>query len=201
MKTTNARKGALFGGLVLIQYATMSKQTREALLQRRDDLRNNRPQLKLALKKAAVLHLTFWILGSDQLGFLMNPKVKLGLGKLVARRLIRSVPDELHYAVALKIAEITSDEQRSHMEIWMTKEFGYGVDAWATFLTPEVWRCLEVPEKVLGVALEPQRMTGAGMELTIQNIYGNVVRMLMVAIMYLRGGDIDDKLNQLLGRS
>ena len=30
------------------------------------------------LRKATVLHLIFWVLG-----FLMNPKLKLGLGKLV----------------------------------------------------------------------------------------------------------------------
>lgn len=197
MKQSKARCGTIFGGLVLFQYATMRKQTNRGVTLRVQTLADEPEVIADDLKKAGVLHAIFWILGSDQLGFLMNPKVKLGLGKWIARSIYRRIPHADFLAVALKLLEIMSDEARSRAEIWMADEFGYSVDAWATFLTPEVWRCIEIPEKVMGVVLKPERMFGEGMELTIQNIYGNLFRMLMVGVMYLRGDDIDKRLDQL----
>lgn len=198
MRLSNSRKAATFGGLVLIQYATMSRQTREAIKWQVECLQNDRPRFFAFLKKAALLHLVFWVLGSDQLGFLMNPKLKLGLGKLVARRLYAMIPATQRFAIALKIFEIASDEARSRMEIWMTLEYGYGVDAWATLITPEVWRCIEIPEKIMGVILKPERMFDDGMELTLQNIYGNLFRMLMVSAWHFRGDQLDTALDKLV---
>lgn len=199
MSISKAHRGTIFGGLALFQYVTLRKKTREAVAERGYLIADERDVLFGSLKKAGVLHAIFWILGSDQLGFLMNPKIKLGLGKRIARSIYLRIPESDFLAVTLKLLEIMSDEARSRVEIWMASEYGYSVDAWATFLTPEVWRCIEVPEKVMGVILAPERMLGEGMELTIQNIYGNLFRMLMVGVMYLRGDDIDYFLSELTG--
>ena len=176
------------------------KQTGVALVERYNDIVDRKVSVRRRLGKAAVYHLIFLTFGSDQWGKLMRPFMKFGLGPAISRYLFKRLPtDGLFWAWFYKLLEIGSDELRTQAEIWITHELGYGVDALATFLTPELWHSIEVGEKIAGCITHPERVTEDenGVMLSIQNIYGNVFRLFMVLVLAFRGGDLDDRLDKL----
>lgn len=152
----------------------------------------------------------FWVFGSDQLGFFMDPKLEFGVGERIAGWVVPHLPPGAVTAWTLKVIEILTDGLRAITEGAVYHQHQMAPDGVAAFFTPGIWTGIyEVGEKITGVIVHPERVdTAASMRLSVSNIYGSVFRYAMAAAMYKYGGRLYDYvidgshyIGRLLGRT
>lgn len=140
----------------------------------------------------------FWLLGYDQLGFFMKPRWEFGTGRWVARRVRRHLPAGAAVAWTVKAVELSTDALRAFTEAKVYERHRMTPDVMTAFLTPGLWTLgYEVPEKLLGVLLHPERVNRPDqVELSLACIYGSLFRYAQALALYYAGDALYAKLGQ-----
>lgn len=135
----------------------------------------------------------FWTIGMDQIGIGMNPKWQPGYGHHLVSKL--RLPDSATMAWAIKIVEILSDASKMPFEGKLYAELGIVPDAVAAGFTQPLWSYIEVAEKVLSVAVYPERVnTPEQIQNSLACIYGTWTRHGLSLLFLVFGGKLRGKL-------
>lgn len=133
----------------------------------------------------------FWLIGYDQLGLFMNPKVQLGLGQKVADSVYGRIPHTATTAWVVKVIEILTDAGKGPIEGAVYRRHGFAPDVVATALTQPFWSTIEAAEKTTGALLHPELVNQPEqVRLSLGCIYGSIFRYFQAAFYWLTGGII-----------
>jgi hypothetical protein len=139
----------------------------------------------------------FWLIGSDQIGFFMDPKKRFGIGLRIGRAVNRRLPQTAIAAWTVKVIEVLTDAARMPIEGALYRRHGIVPDAVAAAVTQPAWTAFEVAEKVSGVVLHPERInTPFQVEQSLANIYGSLFRYAQSAVLWYAGQAVNRHLSQ-----
>jgi hypothetical protein len=131
----------------------------------------------------------FWILGYDQIGLGWDTKKEYGLGQVIGEKVINKMPIDEATGWMVKYAEVVLDAVRMGTEGATYLRFGFVPDAVACVVTQPLWSGIEVTEKVVSTARQPEMIgTREQILLSIKCIYGSLFRIVWVGVIWLISG-------------
>ncbi|MFA5197207.1 MAG: hypothetical protein WC437_02170 [Patescibacteria group bacterium] len=130
----------------------------------------------------------FWLIGYDQLGTFMNPKVRMGFGRNVAEEAYKRIPHTPTMAWIIKITEILADAGKIPIEGAVYRKHGFTPDAVAALVTQPLWSTIETTEKFTGAVMHPERVSEPDqVKNSIGCIYGSFFRYLQAGVLLFTG--------------
>ena len=139
----------------------------------------------------------FWLLGSDQIGLFMNPKLRMGRGPSIGRFVYSRLPHTKTTARTVKVIEILTDASRAPLEGALYRRHGITPDAIATLVTQPLWSLIEAAEKIAGVVIHPERLEDDEQVIqSLANIYGNVFRWGLTGAIWAAASPINRRVSK-----
>jgi len=175
-----AEEALILGGVMGVMGLIARKRIRRELRQAKQGWKENPARMASQIVVSFVVggQAVWWIIGSDQLGFFMDPKWRFGIGPAVGQLVYTWLPHTAQIAWGIKALEITTDALRVLTDGAVYRRHGISTDVVVTAVTPTLWIWVyEVSEKLVGVFLYSGRVEDPAQVIqSLANIYGNLVR-------------------------
>ena len=175
---------------------------RQSLTQARNGWKNHPEEMAVKLGLSFIFGQgIFWVIGFDQLGLFMDPKIQLGLGQTIAAKVYRYLPATATVAWTIKALEILADAGKMPIEGAAYRRCGIVPDVVACAVTQPLWSLIEMLEKTAGVILHPERVTHPEqVQLSLGCIYGSLFRYALAGGLYRYGNSVYGYLGEPIAR-